>query len=675
MATTLFALCFIKYEYIFLLTVGLAVIFIASLIMPNFRQAVVVPLSLASAVFACLLFVATTQTTVEPVRSLENQTAECEFYVIDNGTVGDRSKTYSAKIVKMDGKDVNFKSALYLDKKVNLRPYTIAKGKLKFYSVGKDGFSSYGKYADGIYVSAKCNLSECFGERVNSPMKYVVALRQNIRDKLSYLMSGKEGGLSVALITGDKSYLDRNVKTAFMYSGTSHIMAVSGLHLSVIIGALLFIFKKLKISHKISSLVCIASVILYMGLAGFSGSVTRAGIMLVVMLSAGLFSMRGDSLNSLGVAVTIMCIANPYCVTDVGTDLSVLSVLSLVTVYPFFASKLQTHYVDPIDKTPKEKLTDGIHSVFATFYTSVCVFVFTIPVLYIFFGYASIAGMVSNLLAVPLGGLCVVMSFLTYFVSLFGIIPLTAFAVLLATKCDALLIDFCMLFRGLNNAVLGFDYVFGLCLAVVLVLFGIAFVFSNKHLFKKMAAISLVFVAVFMSVATACNYNSLTLRVFPHGATVCSYKGVTVVYGVNTSDDFYSVSRYLQNNAISVDYLVVQRSYSYPAKLSNYTGVNVLLCDGFSDSILVGGRYNNLEVQNTYNVSLDDGFGFCYNQGDIAFYFNDVTIGSTDDCDIKISSSKIIDPKGLVEFKGDTVVYKIKDKNSFEVRRLNQWQK
>ena len=47
MATTLFALCFIKYEYIFLLTVGLAVVFIASLIMPNLSQAVVVPLSLA----------------------------------------------------------------------------------------------------------------------------------------------------------------------------------------------------------------------------------------------------------------------------------------------------------------------------------------------------------------------------------------------------------------------------------------------------------------------------------------------------------------------------------------------------------------------------------------------------------------------------------------------------
>ena len=675
MATTLFALCFVKYEYIFLLTVGLAAIFIASLIMPNFRQAVVVPLSLASAVFACLLFVATTETTVEPVKSLENQTAECEFYVIDNGVVGDRSKTYSAKIVKLDGKDVNFKSALYLDKRVNLRPYTMAKGKMKFYSVGKNGFSSYGKYADGIYISAKCNLTECFGERVNSPMRYVVALRQNIRDKLSYLMSGKEGGLSVALITGDKSYLDRDVKTAFMYSGTSHIMAVSGLHLSVIIGALVFILKRLKVGKKISSFVCVASVLLYMGLAGFSGSVTRAGIMLIVMLSAGLFSMRGDTLNSLGMAVTIMCVANPYCVTDVGAVLSVLSVLSLITIYPYFASRLQTHYADPLDKTQKEKLTDAFYSVFGTFYASVCVFAFTIPVLYMFFGYASIAGMVSNLLAVPLGSLCVVMSFVTYFVSLLGITPLTAFAVLLATKCDDLLIRFCMLFRGFNNSVLGLDYVFGLCLAGTLALFGFAFIFGNKQLFKRTAVISLVLVTVCMSVATACDYNSLTLRVFPHGATVCTYKNITVVYGINTSDDFYSVSRYLQNNAISVDYLVTQRSYSYPAKLSNYAGINVLLCDEFSDSVLVGGRYNNLEVQNTYNVSLDDGFGFCYNQGEISFYFNDITIGSADNCDIKISSSKIIDPNGLVELNGDTVVYKIKDKNSFKVRRLNQWQK
>ena len=675
MATTLFALCFIKYEYIFLLTVGLAVIFIASLIMPKYRQAVVVPLSLASAVFACLLFVATTETTVEPIKSLENQTSECEFYVIDNGTVGDRSKTYSAKIVKMDGKDVNFKAALYLDKKVNLRPYTMAKGKLKFYSVGENGFLSYGKYADGIYISAKCNLTECFGEQVKSPMRYVVALRQNIRDKLSYLMVGKEGGLSVALVTGDKSYLENDVKTAFMYSGTSHIMAVSGLHLGVVIGALLFILKKLKISKKLSSTVCIASILLYMGLAGFSGSVTRAGIMLIVMLSAGLFSMRGDSLNSLGVAVTIMCIANPYCVTDVGAVLSVLSVLSLITIYPFFASRLQTHYVDPLDKTPKEKLTDAFYSVFATFYASACVFAFTIPVLYLFFGYASIVGMVSNLLAVPLGSLCVVMSFLTYFVSLLGITPLTVFTVLLATKCDDLLIRFCMFFRGLNNSVLAFDYVFGLCLAGVLILFGFVFAFGNKQLFKRTALLSLVLVTVCMSVATAINYNSLTLRVFPHGATVCSYKGVTVVYGVNTSDDFYAVSRYLQNNAILVDYLVTQRSYSYPAKLSNRTGVNIMLCDEFSDSILVGGRYNNLEVQNTYNVSLDDGFGFCYNQGDISFYFNDVTIGSSDDCDIKINSSKIIDPNGFVELRDDTVVYKIKDKNSFEVRRLNQWQK
>lgn len=104
--------------------------------------------------------------------------------------------------------------------------------------------------------------------------------------------------------------------------------------------------------------------------------------------------------------------------------------------------------------------------------------------------------------------------------------------------------------------------------------------------------------------------------------------------------------------------------------------VNTFVCDEFDDVVLVDARYNNLEVQNTYNAVLDENFSFCYNQGDIIIRFNDITVGSTNDCDIKISSSKIIDPDGTVELgKSNTIVYKIKNKNSFKVRRLNQWQK
>ena len=675
MATALFALCFVKFEYIILLTVGLATLLVVSLIVPKIRQAVVIPLSLSSAVAACLLFVAVTNIVVQPVKSLENTSASCSFYVTDCGKITDNYKEYTAKITQIDDESVNVKSTIYLDENVNIRPYTVVKGNLKFKSVGDDAMSSYGKYADGIYIRANCTLTDYVGQTIRSPFRYVVALRHSIRNKLSYLMANREGGLSVALVTGDKSYLLNDVKTAFMYSGTSHIMAVSGLHLSVVTGALFFILKSLKVKEKTSSVVCIAAVIVYMALAAFSGSVTRAGIMMIILLSARLFSMRGDSLNSLGASLTVMCLANPYAVSDVGTDLSVMSVLALITVYPLVLKNFKANYADPLEKSVKEKANDRLYSTFGMFYSSVFVFVLNIPILYIFFGYTSIIGPLSNLAAVPLGSLCVVMSFITYFVSLLGITPLISVAVVLSTKCDALLIKICEFFRAFNNSVLGFDYMVGICIAAVLLFFAVAFIMGGKVI-KNTCVLSVAFAVLFVGTLSVYNYNRLSLRIFQNGAIVCTYKDKTVVYGVNTDWDKTSVSSYLQNNSMPVDYLVTQRSFSEPSSLSNEVSVSTVVCNEFDDNILVGARFNNLEVQNTYNVALDENLSFCYNQGDIIIKFNDITIGSTDDCDIKVSSSKVVEPNGTIKLeKYDTVTYKIKSKNSFKVRRLNQWQK
>lgn len=676
MATVLFSLCFIdNAEFLLILIAGLAVLLAASLAIPKFRQAVVVPLSLASALFACLLFVVFTNSFVQNVRALDGTSADCSFYVIDEGEESQDSNVYTAKVFSANNVECDVKVVLYTEKRANLRPFAVYNGILDFHSVADTAFKSYGRYADGIYLNADCTLTDSTSKIVNSPYSYIVSLRQSIRNKLSYLMSDREGGLSVALVTGDKSYLDKNIKTAFVYSGTSHIMAVSGLHLSVVTGALLFILKKLKFKERTAGVICIAAVLVYMALAAFSGSVTRAGIMLIVMLSARLFSMRGDSLNALGLAVTLMCVANPYCVSDVGTDLSVLSVLSLITVYPFISSRFTVQYADPLDKTTAELVKERLYSVFCVIFTSLCVFAFTAPVLYVFFGYSSIVGPLTNLAAVPLGSLCVVMSFVTYIVSLVGINPLTAVAVLLTEKCDSLLIKFCTFFKDYGNSVLGFDYFFGLCIAGVLIIFALVFVSGNKRLFRSATVLSLAFLIATSAAVGIYNHNVLSLRVFQNGAMVFTYKDATVVYGVNGKTDYYSVKEYLQNNGLSVDYLVTDRSYLYPSKLSNDVFVNTLLCDEFDDKILVGGRYNNLEVQNTYSAYYDD-FLFSFDRGEFTASFNGITIGTQKSADIFVNSVRVVDPDGCIKFRRDDVIaYKIRNKDSFKARRLNKWEK
>ena len=110
MAVALFVLCFIKPEYILILTVGLAVLFAVSLALPKFRQAVVLPLSLASAVTACLLYVGLTSLYVQPVQALDATTADCTFYATDIGAVTSNSKGYCVKVTHINGEKTNFKA-------------------------------------------------------------------------------------------------------------------------------------------------------------------------------------------------------------------------------------------------------------------------------------------------------------------------------------------------------------------------------------------------------------------------------------------------------------------------------------------------------------------------------------------------------------------------------------
>lgn len=134
----------------------------------------------------------------------------------------------------------------------------------------------------------------------------------------------------------------------------------------------------------------------------------------------------------------------------------------------------------------------------------------------------------------------------------------------------------------------------------------------------------------------------MSLRVFQNGAVVCTYKNKTIVYGVNSNWDESSVSKYLQNNSMPVDFLVTQRSLDKPSLLSNDVSVNTFVCDEFDDVVLVDARYNNLEVQNTYNAVLDENFSFCYNQGDVIIRFNDITVGQMIVAILKFHRQKLL---------------------------------
>ena len=131
-----------------------------------------------------------------------------------------------------------------------------------------------------------------------------------------------------ALLLGDRSGIDDSFSSAVSDAGVAHVFAVSGMHLSFLVGAALYLAH----GRKRLSRMTIALVWLFAAIAGFPPSIVRAAVMQTAVLAAPLFGRESDSLTGLSGGLVLLLLWNPYAVADMGLQLSFLSVLGLLTV-------------------------------------------------------------------------------------------------------------------------------------------------------------------------------------------------------------------------------------------------------------------------------------------------------------------------------------------------------
>ena len=147
------------------------------------------------------------------------------------------------------------------------------------------------------------------------------------------------GGLLCALLLGEKDMLPTGTKLDFMRIGISHILALSGMHLAILAIGFSKLLSFLKISKKPATLFTIIFTVGYMALTGFSVSVTRAGIMLIVSSTLFLLSRSKDSMTSLFIAVALICILEPYSIFDIALWLSAFATLGIVVMSEYQSEK------------------------------------------------------------------------------------------------------------------------------------------------------------------------------------------------------------------------------------------------------------------------------------------------------------------------------------------------
>ena len=227
-------------------------------------------------------------------------------------------------------------------------------------------------------------------------------LSQQVAKVAGKWLPQRESALLTGIITGNKEDFTAQQKRDLNLSGTAHLAAVSGLHVSSLLGVAFALFGK-----KGGSLVGIPLCLMMVVLAGGTPSVLRAVIMAFFAMAAFWMGREKDTLSSLSAALLLLLLFSPMSVLNVGLQLSFASVLGIGLLFP------------PMQQAIREKL-GGKHRLLEKILEGMAVTLaaqaFTLPISVLVFQRVSLLALFSNLLIVPLlapvlvQGLCFVVA-------------------------------------------------------------------------------------------------------------------------------------------------------------------------------------------------------------------------------------------------------------------------
>lgn len=268
-------------------------------------------------------------------------------------------------------------------------------------STGNPFEFDYRKYLSyqGVHLSGYVN-EHSWQLLTGNKLPFYWMFAYNLRSKLLALfskigLSGEELGVTSALIIGDKTNLDEDIKQAYVASGTMHILAVSGMHVALlywVLNMLLSFMDRNKYSKIIKMILLLMAVWFYALITGLGGSILRASTMITFIIIGKSLNRNVNIFNSLAVSAFLLLIINPFNLIDVGFQLSYCAVISIVIFYPFIYGFLDF----------KGWLPDQLWSLIAV---TIAAQILTTPVSLFYFHQFPNLFLISNLIMIPLSTL------------------------------------------------------------------------------------------------------------------------------------------------------------------------------------------------------------------------------------------------------------------------------
>lgn len=279
---------------------------------------------LAGGAAALLAFAAWQRLALGPVQTRLNQTGTALVTAREVSDTGEDGFVRAVlQVEQWQGQKANFR--VYAERCPEMSPYEQAELQLTLQQPEKEDRNTY--YAKGAYAAAVYEGGYAYRGESHGASALFYRLRMRLSHVLRRYLSPENGAAAAAMVVGDRSHLDRAFQRLMSRAGISHLLVVSGLHVTMLCG---FLNRPDSCRRRARALASMAIALFMMALTGFTASVTRAGITAILCYTAAMLIQRADGLTNMAVSGVLICLANPFRLCDIGMQLSFAAALGMV---------------------------------------------------------------------------------------------------------------------------------------------------------------------------------------------------------------------------------------------------------------------------------------------------------------------------------------------------------
>ncbi len=409
------AIIILPQEFIYILVAVLVLCIIITLILRNkiYKQIIIIFIAF---VFSFLLYHSYNMRYVKPVQNLIGENINFTATVIKTSN-GYSSNTVNAVLY------VNSTNANIHNFKINALLPVVKNGDIISFNADviptNNEYLTY-YYSQNIYASIE-NADDVKLIGLSDNLYFdLLDIQNNLSVNLSKFLPTKSFSIANAMVLGNDVFLNDETELIFRNSGLSHILVISGLHISLLSNAInIFVSKFTK--RKTANVIIILLCGLFVLVSGITASAIRAFVIITLFYLAKLLNQKSDVLTALAVAAIILCVNNPYSVVDAGTLLSFTATFGVLSAANFTYERKTLHNTH----NKKQKFIDVLIERSAVpFAASIA----TLPILAAF-GFAfSLVSVFSNIIVMPfipiivIGGLILCITAQFSFLNVFSII-------------------------------------------------------------------------------------------------------------------------------------------------------------------------------------------------------------------------------------------------------------